>query len=251
MSEPIISTMYNGAVEVKFSEAAHRYWVREKGQDNWVSISGVTTILSKVVPKNLVQWAADQAVGVLLPHVGESLTPEMLEEARAAHRVVKEEAATIGKQVHAWVEEFVKSKGESRELPNDERVLNGVTAFLKWWNETGAEIIESERIVFHPGFHYIGTMDAYVKIGDKYFVADWKTSNGLWPEHLLQVAAYASAFRMETGRPIDGIIIARFGKDTGEFEEKVVENTTPIELAFERAVAFSRDLETMKKLMGK
>jgi hypothetical protein len=245
----IISQAYHGAYEIRFSPGAHRYWVRKTGDEKWESISGVTTILNKVIPKNLVQWAADQAVASLTPHLGQELTQTMLEDARNAHRVTKEEAGGIGKAVHAWVERFCLGKGKPIPLPDDEKELNGVTGFLNWWNKTGAEIIESERFVYQPEKHYIGTMDAYVKIKDKFYVADWKTGKNFYADHLLQVAGYSSAFRMETGNQIDGIIVAKFNKEDGTFEEKIIENITPLEQAFDRALRFSRDLDDAVKLV--
>jgi len=54
---------------------------------------------------------------------------------------------------------------------------------------------------------------------------------------------------METGNQIDGIIVAKFNKEDGTFEEKIIENITPLEQAFDRALRFSRDLDDAVKLV--
>jgi hypothetical protein len=59
---------------------------------------------------------------------------------------------------------------------------------------------------------FIGRLDGKLVLGD------FKTSNGVWPEYLCQLAAYAKAYEETTGRRIDGgYHLLRFSKQNGDF----------------------------------
>jgi len=77
-----------------------------------------------------------------------------------------------------------------------------LTAWAKWQMESGAEMLEVERLVGCGPWRYAGTMDRLGKF------------NCIW--HRLQLAAYATAYTWETGKQVDGGI-AIYIKANGKY----------------------------------
>ena len=124
--------------------------------------------------------------------------------------------------VHEWAENFVK--GNKPEVPTDEKVLNGVSAFLDWAKKNEVRFVSSERVVYSKKHNFIGMMDAEAEIDGKLCVVDFKTSSGLYPEHSVQTAAYQLAAEEEGSQYSGERWVARFDKETGEFEAKQCHN---------------------------
>ena len=100
-----------------FAEKSHKYYLNGK------PLTGITTILGVIAKPFLIQWSADEAVkyidnalteqvknnneGNLLEWLGENW-PQVMKEAREAHRKKKEDAGQKGIDVHALIEERIK-----------------------------------------------------------------------------------------------------------------------------------------------
>ena len=147
----------------------------------------------------------------------ESVNEEVVEIAKREWRKVKQEAADIGSAIHEWIEKYIK--GEEQDMPADEKVLNGVKAFLDFQKENKFEWVLSEKKVYHPKFKYAGILDALAKTKDGYVLVDFKSSNGIYSEMALQVAAYDMALKemIQWIKPKRYMII-RFGKNDGQFD---------------------------------
>lgn len=95
---------------------------------------------------------------------------------------------------------------------------------------------------------FAGTLDAIGKMKidgkDALVVMDWKTSNKLYPEYALQIAAYAKAYEELFGQKIDEGLIVKFPKDGSRFEAKRVKD---LNLAFD---AFKSTLLLWNVLYG-
>ena len=64
------------------------------------------------------------------------------------------------------------------------------------------EVEATEYPVWHPSRAYAGTIDLVARDADgQLVVVDWKRSNGLYPEHGYQVAAYAEALERGVSSP--------------------------------------------------
>jgi hypothetical protein len=94
----------------------------------------------------------------------------------------------------------------------------GYQAFLEWTRQTRLKIEESEVSLVSERHRFGGTFDATL-LGDRRVMADYKTASSVYPEHLLQIAAYAKLWEEHhPDRPIDGgFCILRFGRETGDF----------------------------------
>lgn len=188
--------MYNGTVDLQFQEKSHRYKV------NGEYVQGVTTILSKVTPKDgLINWAANMAVQAMLS----GATPE---EAKKAHTRKKEAGADTGTLVHKHIEAYLS--GTPTPLPEDPKAVQAIEAFYRWEKDNDPGYIFSERIVYSKQYHYAGCADVAFELDGKKYLADFKTAdprrewkNGYtgklsaYPEHFIQCAAYDIAYSEE------------------------------------------------------
>lgn len=219
----IITKLYKGTVELKFEEGRHRFTVNGK---SILSVTAGTSIIDKSRP--LIYWAVGLTKDFLMENLSNLINDKkgdkivaLIEEASKQHSIRKQKAADIGTQVHDWVEKFIKAKTKEDypEIPKDANVYNGVSAFLKWVDEDKVKFISSEKHIYSKKYNYAGIMDAEAVIGGKMCVVDFKTSKGIYPEFRFQVAAYQNAVEEETGKKYAGDkVLARFGKEDGEFE---------------------------------
>ncbi len=251
-----ISKFYNGEVEIGFWEARHRYSKIINGmpENEWLtSVTAATGIIDK--SRVLIPWAIRLAEEYLKGNIEllKKSTKDIeilgiIENACVQHQKVKEEAADKGSQVHAWAEAYIKAKPAERkalELPDDEQVLNGVTAFLKWLKKYKVKFIESEKLVFSRKFDYVGLMDLKAEVNGKLAVVDFKTAKGIYNEHLYQTAAYMAADEEESGCKYEERWILKFNKDDGDFAAYKLDN---FELDFQTFLAALTIKKTEKEL---
>ena len=65
-----------------------------------------------------------------------------------------------------------------------------------------------------------GTIDLQARVNGKFSLVDFKTSNGLWPEHVIQLSAYrALMMEVGAGEP-EEVYILHLPKEKGEFHPK-------------------------------
>ena len=199
---------------VRFDESEHHFY--DKDGNQIISVTKVTSIINKSTP--LIYWATGLMGDYLLQeHNGKTINEEVVEIAKREWRKVKQEAADIGSAIHEWIEKYIK--GEEQDMPADEKVLNGVKAFLDFQKENKFEWVLSEKKVYHPKFRYAGILDALAKTKDGYVLVDFKSSNGIYSEMALQLAAYDMALKemIQWIKPKRYMII-RFGKNDGQFD---------------------------------
>jgi hypothetical protein len=213
------TTLYNGKVKIEFTEGSHRYKIN--GKSGCPSVTSVTGLLNKPA---LLFWSANLARDFMLEHLraGTLFTEELIMEAAKQHTIRKEQAATSGTMVHKWASDYIK--GEKPEMPDDENVLRGVTAFLNWVDEHGVKFMASEQIVYSKKHDYVGIMDCKFTLkSEKHKIphcGDFKTSSGIYPEMYAQVSAYQEADAEESGCEYGDKWIIRFDKKDGTFEAR-------------------------------
>lgn len=207
----------------------------------------VTTILGQIVAKPaLMNWYNKMGREAVAEHltsvVGQTLTPEILElalrEAGSRPEKSKQEAASLGIKAHELISTYINKRIEEDsssyvDVPDD---LNSVwDAFMEWERESDIKkYLKTEFACFSTSYKYAGSIDALAQTSSgKFMVIDWKTSKSLYPEHALQVTAYANAMiyplRQYYGLPetwpawdyIEPWVI-RLGKEDAQFEAKQV-----------------------------
>jgi hypothetical protein len=235
-TEIIAKELYGGEVKINFYPNSHRY----KLEGSKTYLVGVTTALGMIAKPQLIGWAARMATEYIQEahEDGRSMTEELFEAAKNAHRRKKEEAGASGSLVHEWAENYIKTGAD--ELPEDGNVLNGVLAFLKWVKAHKVKFTSSERIVYSRKHGYVGTLDAEAEIDGKLCVIDFKTSSGIYPEMHLQTAAYQKAAEEEGSEYTGHRWIVRFDKTTGEFEAVQAKEIRGAFKAFKAALALKQ-----------
>lgn len=217
-----IIELYQGKIKVKFFTESHQYWIDGKRK------RGVTSALNiKDKSTQLMSWQGEETAKFLFGIIekGSLLAPIDVVEAIFAHEKTKNEASELGKTVHDWIEQYIKSKlkkTEMPEMPDDPNVQTGVTSFLHWESEHKVKFIWSEKVVYSKKYDYIGRADFAAKVDGLVCLCDIKTGNGMYNSVLAQTAAYAQAHREETNTKYDGRWAIRIAKETeSEYIERM------------------------------
>ena len=139
------------------------------------------------------------------------------------YREVRDQAADAGTLAHRAVEAYVRGTPVSFESPDVEvavRAERAFGAFLRWAEQTKLKVTESEVSLISETYRYGGTLDA-ILVDGKRAIGDWKSSNALYPEYLLQIAAYGKLWEEVRGEKAEGgYHLLRFDKTYGDFTHK-------------------------------
>jgi hypothetical protein len=229
--------LYGGAVKLKFDGRKHVYSLEnERCKDGTaLMVAGVTSILKRLSKEALIPWAAGMAAeyfkdclfsGYDETNPEEQITftvaevNEIANDARKAYARKAKVAANVGKCVHSFAEARLKgdkSTPKPKLSPEDMiKYDNGIAAFEKWHRSHDIELYHSERVLFSKRWMYAGTCDFVGKIDGEECILDFKTSTGLYPEMLLQTAAYQIAWEEEMDRVCPIRWLVRFDKLTGQ-----------------------------------
>jgi hypothetical protein len=208
-------------------------------------VPSVTTILGIVDKPALKPWAFAEgrksglAEAAGLPYA-------------ATLRDVTKGAMEVGTIVHAMAEHDVKGSDPWAQVPPDldpdlfEKVKSGFGAYQDWKLGARLEIVDCEVVVMSEEYRYGGTLDFIGKLNGKLVLGDFKTSNGIWPEYLCQLPAYARAYTETTGNSIDGgFHLLRFAKEHGDFAHHYFPN---LDDGWEAFKAMRSLYDTMAKL---
>ena len=238
--------LYDGSVNLEFQENPwHQFSIDGR---KILSVSSITKIVDKSAM--LVPWAVRLAKEYLIENlvnkknVDHEKLVEIIEQACIQHKIKKDAAASIGTQVHAWVEAF--SMGKSPKMPTDPLIKNGISAFLNWADGLKIKFLEAESVVYSKKYDYAGICDAIVKIGKDLVLLDYKTSSGVYPEMYLQAAGYQLAYEEETGKEIKYRVIVRFDKVNGSFEHVELVDYKADRDAFLAALKLTRRIKSIK-----
>lgn len=173
-------------------------------------VPGVTTIIGRFKESGgLIHWAWDLGMQGL------------------DYRTERDAAAGAGTLAHAMIEADIN--GKDFEFPADtdektqERAQAGFDAYKTWAAQSKLEILETEIHLVSDEYRFGGTPDAIGYVNGSLCVLDWKTSNALYADNLIQAVAYKHIW--EENRPshldIDGgIHICRFAKEYADFEHR-------------------------------
>jgi hypothetical protein len=140
---------------------------------------------------------------------------------------VSGKAADIGTAAHAMVEISINGgkplmAGAYLELVTEEdreRARNAFGMYRQWAEMSKLEILHQEMPLISEELRFAGTPDAIGRVGGELCLVDWKTSNGVYADYLLQLAAYKHLW--EVNHPdellVGGFHLCRFSKDHGDF----------------------------------
>ena len=239
--------LYHGKILIKFEgdEEGEKHAFYDEQGNRLLSVTAITGLIDK--SPALMGWAIKLMGQYLLDQKAkgnDKITKELVDTAKRKYREAQKEARDIGKDIHKWISRWIK--GEKPEMPEDEKVINGITAFLKFQKENKLKWLESERVIYSKKWNYAGFLDALGQKGKETILVDFKSSNDIYPEMILQVAGYKIAWEEEMKKKINRAMIIKFGKATGEFKVRELEAGKKDEEAFLGLIPATRRLKVLK-----
>lgn len=134
-------------------------------------------------------------------------------------------AATAGDIAHELIEWDIK--GQKTPYPswpdvNPETVAKGEASFAgykKWTTIVSLDVRHTEVPLVSERYRYGGRLDAMGIIGNQLALLDWKSSNAVYVDYTLQMAAYGNLWLEHyPDHPITGgYYLCRFAKEEGDF----------------------------------
>jgi len=185
-------------------------------------VPGVTTVLNELGwNKNiLIAWARREAL--------KGNDPDKIRDASAdigtcAHYLCECDA----KGIIPDLSEFSQS-----HIDIAEKCFIG---YLDWKKAQGVIKIIPELALISEEHKFGGTIDMLCTSGDKIILSDIKTSNGIYAEHKIQVAAYYYLL-LENGYKVDDVYILHLAKN-GEFASHKIANLSVYWEVFQHCLA--------------
>lgn len=214
-------------MRLKFEPGSHRYTIDGK------PLTGVTTILGVIAKPALVPWASKMCADFIKENSTKDgnkyyITEDLLNEAKNAHKSTLKKAGDAGHEVHDEIEQFIKNGTE----PKNKRSQK----FVDWYKEEGYEVLSSEQKVYSEKLWVAGTLDLILKDKKgKVWLADIKTSNGVYNSYLYQMGGYELLLKDTPDLPqydFAGYIIIHIDK-SGEITEYILDSISLREQAME------------------
>lgn len=194
-----------------FDEKKHLYFFDGK------PMTGCTTILGILAKPALIPWAAKMATEYVRTELKKTDKwrwsdefPRILDEAKGAYARKRDDAADAGTELHALVEEYVRScieknSGDAdwRDRPDAEEMSSSLKLFRDWACKEKIRFIATETRLYSKELWVAGTVDLVFEKGGKRFVGDIKTYKKLWDRvPLIQCAGYALMWEeMQLAKP--------------------------------------------------
>jgi len=218
------------------------------GQGGIPSATGVTKNLDK--SQALIPWA----VGLVGKHVtstfeartGEHFTKEeiylVVQEAMRKPEEAKTAGGKTGDAIHDYAHDFARACIARKKLPDipkledmpeEERnkALNGINAFLDFYNQNDVEFLKMEQLVYYnsylagdtkegePVIEFLGILDLLARVNGKVGVWDYKTGKRVYSEQRFQLSAYRKAYNSNPDNAkllCEESGVLSFNKETGE-----------------------------------
>lgn len=177
---------------------------------NRKKVPGVTTIIGRFKDSGgLLWWAFDQGKAAERGEIN-SLYDK------------RDEAAESGTLAHELVEKYINGEGlyALKKQCNDPLAWQGFENYLTWEKNSKIKIIEQEMELVSEIYCYGGCLDGIGEDTDKRLcLIDWKTSNRVYQDHIIQLAAYKHLWEINNpDKPITGgFHLCRFSKEHADF----------------------------------
>lgn len=172
-----------------FDEVKHAHMLNGK------PLKGCTTLIDETLSKPaLVPWAVKTTVEWIKANchmlIGENhyvVTDVDLENAKKEHTKRKTDAGDWGSRVHNACEVWAKTG----ELPiESEDIYPSVMNFVNFIQNNGFKILDTERPVWSKEWWMGGIFDLVLEKDGKVYIADIKTSSGIYDSHFIQMGGY-------------------------------------------------------------
>jgi len=202
-------------------------------------IPGVTTIIGRFKDSGaLLWWAYSQGQAAERGEIN-SLYDK------------RDEAAEAGTLAHLMVECHINKENfePDQDYSEDTYALaeQGFENYLHWADNNNLVIVEQEIELVSELYQYGGCPDAigYDNSGNLCLI-DWKTSNGVYPDYIIQLAAYKQLWEENNSdRITGGFHLLRFSKEHADFAHHY---WSELEDAWEQFKLFRKAYDIDKKL---
>lgn len=161
-------------------------------------------------------------------------------------------ACDVGTAAHDMVESDIRGvKFDEDDYPDDilDRAEIAFGAYERWKKQCSLRPGKTEIGLVSKLYRYGGTLDA-ITIEGKLRLLDWKTSNSVYSDYLLQLAAYGQLWNENfPDEPITGYDLVRFSKETGDFAHFSFEDLSlELKQFLLYRQAFDNDLKIRKRV---
>ena len=133
------------------------------------------------------------------------------------------EAGRIGTLAHNMIEEFTKGGVVNLDGYTPNEISQAKTAyygFYNWFANNNVTFHETELKLVSEQYQFGGTFDAICEVNGKLVVCDWKSSNDVHSEYLIQLGAYRQLIQENLDYKIKGAILLKLDKEEkGVYEE--------------------------------
>jgi hypothetical protein len=209
-------------------------------QVNGEKVPGVTTIIGRFKDSGgLLHWAFEQGKAAQRGEIN-SLYDK------------RDEAAESGTLAHSLVEAHIRKlplpdlSSYSEEIT--QKTLQGYNNYIRWQEDNRIEVIVQETLLVSPLYRFGGCPDAIGQDSQgRLCILDWKTSNGVYQDYLIQIAAYNQLWIENNPKlPLDGgFHLLRFSKEHADFAHHF---WTELDDAWEQFKLFRQAYDLDKKL---
>lgn len=241
-------SFYSGQIEIEVKPWGDHYRYKKVGTNGGLlSATGITKYLDK--SRALLPWAVS-LVGTHITSTVQSRTVEsfskeeiflIVNEAVLKPEEAKVKGGAAGDKIHDFAHDFAKSKmlgiepptldHLNGEDPEDLKALNGINAFLDWYNENDVKFLQLEKLVYYNSLlagdttpeqeviEYLGIMDVLAEVNGKIKVMDYKTGKAVYTDQRYQLSGYRKAWNSNpdnSGQFARGSEVLNFSKETGE-----------------------------------
>ena len=203
-------------------------------------VPGTTTIIGRFKDSGaLMHWASEQ--GRLMER---GVISSIYER--------RDSAADAGTLAHELVERYIQGLTPETVLAGvppevSDRAQTAYLAYLEWHRQSRIEVIATETVLVSERYRYGGTLDAVFRMpSGETHLGDWKTSNGVYEDYLVQLAAYQQLWNEHYPlTPVTGAHLLRFSKETGDFSHHFyadLSDARELFLLYRRAYSLSQKL---------
>lgn len=174
-------------------------------------VPGTTTIIGRFKDSSaLLYWACEQGKAIQRGEISK------LYDRRDA-------AAEAGTIAHGLVERYINNDDPAALLDGvspdvGKKAQQAFDSYLTWERMTNLKIVKQEMELVSELYKFGGCPDAIGEIDGKLTLVDWKTSNSVYQDMLIQLAAYKQLWEENfPDRPLYGFHLCRFSKEHGDF----------------------------------
>lgn len=138
-------------------------------------------------------------------------------------------AAIIGTQCHNNIDAFMDDSSHDAPINIMAEARNAYLSFRKWYDDISMNC--KIEVIFHEKplvcKYFGGTLDGLYNIDGKIYIVDYKTSNHVTYNYLLQIAAYIYMLRTTLDINPDGCVVLQLSKSDVAYNEYSLDFSNP------------------------